>query len=98
MTYDEYDVKIKEILSNPDTAQANISGVMDTLKSDLETATSLIAENEKLKDRIRDLQDTNAKLFLGTTSKSSESGADDEDELTGADALNHFVDKIMKGE
>lgn len=98
MTFEEYDAKIKDVLTNPDTAQANIMGVMESLKGDLETATSLAAENEKLKDRIRDLQDTNAKLFLGTTSKSSESASDDADDLTGADALNHFVDTIMKGE
>lgn len=98
MTYEEYDVKIKDVLSNPDTAQANILGVMDALKGDLENAASLVAENEKLKDRIRDLQDTNAKLFLGTTSKSSEPASDDGDDLTGADALNHFVDTIMKGD
>lgn len=98
MTFEEYDAKIKDVLTNPDTAQANIMGVMESLKGDLETATSLAVENEKLKDRIRDLQDTNAKLFLGTTSKSSESASDDGEDLTGVDALNHFVDTIMKGD
>ena len=97
MTYEEYEKNIKTIISKPDTAMADIGTILETLKTDLQGAVSLTEENAALKDRIRDLQDTNARLFLGVTKK-TEDGQDDQDEeeLTGADAINAFVDKLTK--
>lgn len=97
MKYQEYEKMIKDIIAKPDTAMADIGGVLESLKTDLEGAESLTSENAALKDRIRDLQDTNAKLFLGVTGKGSEDD-DKEDEfedLEGADALNAFAKKIV---
>lgn len=51
-----------DALLNPDTAQAEIANVKDTL-SKLETA------NASLTKRVADLQDTNQKLFLQVSSQ-----------------------------
>lgn len=97
MTYQEYEKNIKEIISKPDTAMVDIGAVLESLKTDLEGAVSLTSENEALKDRIRDLQDTNAKLFLGVTGKETkENDTDDEfEDLEGAEALEAFAKKIV---
>ena len=97
MTFQEYDTKIREIISKPDTAMADILPVLDSLKVDLEGLNSVTEENAALKNRVRDLQDANARLFLGATSKPADEGAnDDDDELEGVDALNDFVNKLNK--
>lgn len=99
MEYNEYDKKIREIISKPDTAMAEIGGILESLKADLEGAHSVAEENAALKERVRDLQDTNARLFLGQTSKPSEDKDEPEDDdLEGAEALNAFVEKMTKEE
>lgn len=76
MTYDEYKSKIDGILANPDTALADIAPVYEELKTDLDSLESAQAEIESLNNRVRDLQDTNIKLFL------SQGGTpDDEDDV-----------------
>lgn len=81
MTFDEYDKGIKKVLSNPDTALTEITPLLDELKMDLETLTTAQGEVEALNGRIRDLQDTNMKLFLSMGGKSS-----DEDDGIDEDA------------
>ena len=74
MTFEEYESSINKVLSNPDTMLTEIKPIIESLKTDLETSESLRAEVEDLNNRVRDLQDTNMKLFL------SQSGAPDEEE------------------
>ena len=77
MTYDEYKKGFDKILANPDTALTKISPILEALKTDLDTLESTQGEVEALNGRIRDLQDTNIKLFLSQGGK----GKDDEDEI-----------------
>ena len=77
MTFEEFKSKITEIVANPDTAQANIGAFIDEVKVDYEALSSTSAALEKAETRIRDLQDTNQKLFLKQTGQAS---PDDEDE------------------
>lgn len=97
MTYSEYEKLISESLSNVDKAPANMKAVLDALKTDCTTLTS---QTEKIKEqdtRIRDLQDTNMKLFLSTTSAHADED-EPEEELTGDDALNDFISKHTQKE
>lgn len=77
MTFEEFKTKITTIVSNPDTAQANIGELIDEVKEDYEALSSTSAALEKAETRIRDLQDTNQKLFLKQTGQAS---PDEEDE------------------
>ena len=77
MTFEEFKTKITTIVSNPDTAQANIGELIDEVKVDYEALSSTSAALEKAETRIRDLQDTNQKLFLKQTGQAS---PDEEDE------------------
>jgi hypothetical protein len=67
MKAQDFEALLLEAMQNADKAPANVKAVMDEIKvqlTTLETQGTKIAEQEK---RIRDLQDTNMKLFLGQT-------------------------------
>ena len=64
MLYDEYKDQILSLIKDPDTALTKVDGVLEALKGDLETKTTLEAKNKEQEDRIRTLQDTNMQLFL----------------------------------
>lgn len=94
MKYDEYVTKINNVLSEPDTALTNVTGVFDELKTDLETRDTLRAENETLKKRISDLQDTNMKLYLSITGK--EDTTEEDDPVEGVGVIDEFLDLAFK--
>lgn len=95
MTYDDLEKKISAVLQEPDTALINIKPVLEEIKTDYVNLASLTEKNVKNELRIKDLQDTNMKLFLAQTGKTTETEPD-EDELTGQDAVNAFMGKILK--
>lgn len=99
MTYNEYVEAINKVLAEPDTALVNIQTVTDELKTDLETFATVTAENEKLNQRIRDLQDTNMKLFLQTGGK-AEQHEDEEDEATKIDEMSfdEYINYLKESE
>lgn len=101
MTYDELENKIIEVLSHPDSALVNIKPILAEAKTDYESIITLTEAKTKNEARIRDLQDTNMKLFLAQAGKKQEDEeSDDEDELEGAEAIDAFVNKLNeeKGE
>lgn len=101
MTYDEYESKINEVLGNPDTALANIAPIMSAIKDDITALEAAKSENESLSARIKDLQETNIKLYLAQTGKSDvdqTGGDDDEEPKTGMDAAEDFLSNVFKEE
>lgn len=92
MTYEEYSDKINNVLSNPDTALAEIAPVLDALKDDLARLDAANGEIENLNGRIADLQETNIKLFL---SQNAGEGADeDEDEDEDEKEVEAFFEEL----
>lgn len=75
MKYEEYEQKLSECVKNPDSAALAIQDILKELKTDCETMASLEAGIAEKDGRIRDLQDTNMKLFLQNCS-----GTPDQDE------------------
>lgn len=72
MTYEEVKTRITALVGNPDTAQESAVALLSDLEKDyttLDSMTSKVSESEK---RIRDLQDTNQKLFLSVTGQPEE--------------------------
>lgn len=59
---------------------------------------SLTEKVGKQDARIRDLQDTNMKLFLSQTGQVSDKEEDDEDDIEGPEAIEAFVKKLNKEE
>ena len=94
MTYDEYEKNINEVLGNPDTALANIAPVLEEIKKDTEALTSAMSENESLKTRIRDLQDTNMKLYLAQTGQAAEE-VETKEPATGTEVIDEFLSEVF---
>lgn len=87
MTYDEVKTRITALVGNPDTAQENAVTLLSDLEKDyttLDSMTSKVSESEK---RIRDLQDTNQKLFLSVTGQPAEEEEEKEDTPIDWDSL-----------
>ena len=92
LTYEEYSDKINTILSNPDTALAEIGPVLESLKEDLARLDAANGEIENLNGRVSDLQETNIKLFL---SQNAGDGADeDEDEDEDEKEVEAFFEEL----
>lgn len=97
MTYDELEKKLTTILQQPDSALANIAPLLKEIKADYESIISLTSKVESQDGRIRDLQDTNMKLFLAQTGQVSDKD-EEEDDVEGPDAIDAFVNKLNKEE
>ena len=97
MTYDELEKKLTTSLQQPDSALANVAPLLKEVKADYESIISLTSKVEAQDNRIRDLQDTNMKLFLAQTGQVSDK-EEDEDDVEGPDAIDAFVNKLNKEE
>lgn len=97
MKYDEYEEKINEVLSNPDTALTEISSVLEELKGDLETLEALSVKVEEQDGRIRDLQDTNMKLYLNQGGGEVEQEEEDEP-AEGMAVIDEFMEELFEEE
>lgn len=64
MTKEEFRTGIISVLQNPDTALVGIESFIDAFNEQADSLESLTADKAKAEDRIRDLQDTNMKLYL----------------------------------
>lgn len=92
MTKEEYATLITEIVANPDTATVKAKELSDALSADLDALESLKSSNADYEKRVRDLQDTNIKLFLAQTGKPAEK-EDENSELSLSDFAHKLVSK-----
>ena len=99
MKYEELEARLTKMLETPDTALAALPEFLKEVKTDYEGIVSLTNKSSEQEKRIRDLQDTNMKLFLMQTSAPKDKGElEDEDDLEGQDAIDAFVTKLSKEE
>lgn len=92
MTYDEYQAKITELVSNPESAAVLAQDILKEIKTDTDIITSITADNQNKDAKIRSLQDTNTKLFLQVTGSSSpEESSESWEDLTGDEAIEAFI-------
>lgn len=95
MTYEEYEKRINGALANPDTAPTEFVNILSDLKTDLTAKDTLETEKTELETRVRDLQDTNMKLYLSVTGTSDEDGEEDEP-AEGTAVVDELMDKLFK--
>lgn len=95
MTYEEYEKRINGALANPDTAPTEFVNILSDLKTDLTAKDTLEAEKTGLETRVRDLQDTNMKLYLSVTGTSDEDEEEDEP-AEGTAVVDELMDKLFK--
>lgn len=91
MNYQEYEQKLKSIVTNPDSASLTVQDILDNLKTDSEAFASLEASVAEKEGTIKDLRDVNIKLFLRQTGGSDEQ----EPEEKTADEM---LDELFKEE
>lgn len=95
MTYEEYEKRINGALANPDTAPTEFVNILSELKTDLTAKDTLETEKTDLETRVRDLQDTNMKLYLSVTGNSDEDEEEDEP-AEGTAVVDELMDKLFK--
>ena len=69
MTLDEYKAKITEIVQNPDKSAELGVNLLEAITGDLTRLGELNTSIDKLNGKVKDLQDTNMKLFLAQTNQ-----------------------------
>lgn len=89
MLYDDYEKRVTALISNPDQAPITAQEILSEIKTDTEKITSLEASIAEKDARIRDLQDTNMRLFL-----SQSAPVEDEPEEKSADEI---LDELFGG-
>lgn len=95
MTYEEYEKRINVALANADTAPTEFVNILSELKTDLTAKDALETEKTELETRVRDLQDTNMKLYLSVTGNSNEDEEEDEP-AEGTAVVDELMDKLFK--
>lgn len=95
MTYDEVKEKITGLISEPDKAAENAVGLLKDLETDYTTMASMAEKDKANEARIRELQDTNQKLFLSVTGQPKEEPDENEKE-PGVDWDNLFKDEVKE--
>lgn len=98
MTYADFEKKLTKLLEQPDSALANVKPLLDEVKADYESMIVLAEKTTEQDKRIRDLQDTNMKLFLAQTKSVEEDKSDEDEDLEGMDAVDAFVAQLNKEE
>ena len=95
MTYEQYEERINNALANSDTAPTEFVSILSELKTDLTAKDTLETEKTELETRVRDLQDTNMKLYLSVTGTSSEDDEEDEP-AEGTAVVEELMDALFK--
>lgn len=91
MTYNEYEAIAKTITA--DNAPLVMEQILKEIKTDTETIESLTTSKAELESKVRDLQDTNIKLFLSQSTTPDPETPENEDAEVEAE-----IEKMLKGE
>lgn len=99
MKIEEYTDLINNMVSKPEEAPVIAQQLTDSIKSDLENLSSLESKINEQSDKIKSLQDTNIKLFLGQQSKVVEhDNSSDEQEIRTPEDVDKFIDQLISKE
>ena len=96
MTYADLKKKIENLVTSPDTAQADAVELLKELEADYTTMDTLRTRAEEDANRIRTLQDTNARLFLGQVGQPEEEKPA-VSEMDGEEFIDSFFDNLTGG-
>lgn len=97
MKIEDFKSRFNSIVSNPDTGIADASDFLTEVEADYTNATNLAEKVEELEARVKDLQETNIKLYLAQTGASEEEN-DEPDETDGEAYIDNFFENLMKEE
>lgn len=96
MTFEEYEQKINHAVLNQDEIPVIMQEILKELKTDLTSLEAFKTKNTEQEEKIKSLQESNVKLFLGQTGggegKKPEESKPDYEDLTGIEAVDAFMD------
>lgn len=96
MKYEEYEAIAKTL--TPENAPEVVKQLLEGIKADTTAFESMAQTNAEQDKKIRDLQDTNIKLFLSQTGKADDDSPSDEElEAKEHEAVETEIDNILKG-
>lgn len=96
MKYEDYETKVNGMVANADTAPTVAAELLEELKVDTVALESAAEKINELEARVADLQETNIKLFMQIGGQ--DEAAEEEEEKTGAEAVDEFWDNLEKEE
>lgn len=97
MTYEEMRKRMTDAVTKPDTMAAEVATLLEDIRTDYEERETARRSLEEAEKRIRDLQDTNQRLFLSITKEADEE-EDEKEPLTGEEAVTEFWKKLEEEE
>lgn len=97
MTYEEYKSTIDAALADPDKGIASIPEMLENLQTDLAAADTLKNTISEKDTKIRELQDTNMKLYMQIGGGSPEPDTESEP-VTGVGVIDEFMNTIFEEE
>ena len=97
MKYEEYEAIAKTLTA--ENAPDVVRQMLDGIKVDTTAFESMVKTNEELDKKVRDLQDTNIRLFLSQTGKADDDSPSEE-ELAAKEqeTVDHEIESLLKGE
>lgn len=93
MTYQDYEAKLNGVVSAPDTAPAVVQEILGEIKTDLDSLSSAQAGIAERDTRIKDLQETNIKLFMSQTGEAENQDEPEDEEKSFEDILNGILEQ-----
>jgi len=96
MKYEEYEAMAQGLTA--ENAPAVLQSIMAGVKDDLDERDALIEQRDSMESKIKDLQDTNIKLFLSQTGAQTEEQTEEEkvEDMNFDEYINYLKEK--KGE
>lgn len=101
MTYEELKTKLTGLVTSPDTAAAELPGILEDVKIDYELAAGMISKVAAQEDRIKTLQEGNNRLLLmqlGEHDKPDNKEETDNNDTSFADVFSKKKEELEKGE
>lgn len=92
MKYEQYAEMAENLLKDNTKAPLILKDLLDNLKVDLDAEDTKEKRIGELDQKVRDLQDTNMKLFLNQIGKSQEKEEEPRNEM------DELMDELLKGE
>lgn len=96
MKYEEYEAIAKTLTA--ENAPDVVKQMLDGIKADTESIEALMQSNVELDRKVRDLQDTNIRLFLSQTGKANDGPSEEELAEEADKAVENEIDALLKGE
>lgn len=95
MKYEDYEAIARTLTA--ENAPDVVKQLLDNIKTDTESINALMQSNTEKDTKIRDLQDTNIKLFLSQTGKADDEPDEDSAEKEMA-LVDNEIESVLKGE